>query len=740
MRQITAIALLLLSIGSAVNGFSKSQHPVISHEGISLSPLRVASTTWATSNDSGSNEQRRRQKAKAPLVDSTLLRFLSSQKNSGPVLLEDDRPPSPVNGGGSTISITTPINGDSRGSSSTSSSVVDLPTFASENLIDQAELEQTFASTTAPIPDDDSNNTLEQPQQQQPQENEVIENQTWLSQYNAQRVTLKLLSLGVENDTAAKAGRIVQNYALARVTRRRIRKFLQERDAAWESGSGTVPLVDRSGIKESISALAAGKFDIDGVILVMTEYGLTGADIAAIFSHTPSIAMMQARSTVEDSVIGTDGHDAAAAAAVVRTSVSLEQTLERAFVNLLGERLKLRRYDARKVLRTCPGLLTSKGSKSADQVVSLMVSLGTSTNSLARDKSTLITLLSRPPALIFRLVAFLSSAQLKLPLNSIGPILRQKQSAEMLNAVAPLKRTISLGEDAANNNNNNGQSMVDSTNNMTSFNVEEGVREYLRVDNTLRQQKIDESYRSMEAVADVLRRSAGIRDFRKILSSYPDAFFLNVTNIHHVASYLREDVGMTKDDVAKAIQNFPSLLKQDVSRIKDVVEYLRSIEVDEEDLPSIFRSFPATLMLDIEKDMVPVVDFIRGIGVRNIGRFVTRLPPVLGYSVEKDLQPKWDFLTEVCQFDYFEVARFPAYFSYPLDRVIKLRYEYLRDCKGIPIQLARVDDVLRFGDREFATEIALDDDNGDAFAKFVEGRDFSFHSSRKNRRKPRRRH
>mmetsp|Transcript_14656 Transcript_14656/g.24003 ORF Transcript_14656/g.24003 Transcript_14656/m.24003 type:complete len:725 (+) Transcript_14656:213-2387(+) len=723
MRQNRAVALLLLSIGSSVKGFSKSQHPVISHEGTSLSPLRVASTAWATSNDSGSNEQRRRQKAKAPLVDSTLLRFLSSQKNSGPVLLEDDRPTAPANGGGgNTISITSPIKGDSRGSSS-SSSVVDLPTFASENRIDQAELEQTFASTTATIPDDNSN-ILEQPQ---PGNNEVIENQTWLSQYNAQRVTLKLLSLGVENEAAANAGRIVQNYALARVTRRRIRKFLQERDAAWESGS-TAPLVDRSGIKESISALAAGKFDIDGVISVMTEYGLTGADVAAIFSHTPSIAMMQARSTVDESAIGTGGE------AAVHTSVSVEQTLERAFVNLLGERLKLRRYDARKVLRTCPGLLTSKGSKSADQVVNLMVSLGTSTNSLARDKSTLPTLLSRSPALIFRLVAFLTSAQLKLPLNAIGPILRQKQSAEMLNAVAPLKRTISLGENA-----NNGQTMMDSTNNITSFNMEEGVRDYLRVDNTLRQQKIDESYRSMEAVADVLRRSAGIRDFRKILSSYPDAFFLNVTNIHHVASYLREDVGMTKDDVAKAIQTFPSLLKQDVTRIKDVVDFLRSIEVDEEDLPSILRSFPATLLLDIEKDMVPVVDFIRGIGVRNIGRFVTRLPPVLGYSVEKDLQPKWDFLAEVCQFDYFEVARFPAYFSYPLDRVIKLRYEYLRDCKGIPIQLARVDDVLRFGDREFATEIALDDDNGAAFAKFAEERDCSLRM-RKNRRKPRRRH
>lgn len=718
MRQNIAVALLLMSIGSGVWGFSKSQHPVISHEAISLSPLRVASTTWATSNDSGgSNEQRRRQKAKAPLVDSTLLRFLSSQKNSGPVLLKDDRPLTPINegGGSSTISITTPIRGESRGS--TSSSVVDLPTFASENLIDQTELEQTFVAS---VPITNNSNTLEQPQLE---ENGVLENQTWLSQYNAQRVTLKLLSLGVENEAAAKAAKIVQNYALARITRRRIRKFLQERDAAWESGS-TVPLVDRSGIKESISALAAGKFDIDGVISVMTEYGLTGTDVASIFTHTPSIAMMQARSTVDES----NG------VAVVRTSVSLEQTLERAFVSLLGERLKLRRYDARKVIRTCPGLLTSKGSKSADQVVNLMVSLGSSTNSIARDKSTLPTLLSRSPALIFRLAAFLTSAQLKLPLNSIGPILRQKQSAEMLNAVAPLKRT--TREEVAYS----GQKMMDDRNNTTSVKVEEVVRDYLRVENTVRQQNIDESYRSMEAVADVLRRSAGIRDFRKILSSYPDAFFLNVTNIHHVASYLREDVGMTKEDVAKAIQNFPSLLKQDVSRIKDVVDYLRSIEVDEEDLPSIFRSFPATFLLDIEKDMVPVVDFIRGIGVRNIGRFVTRLPPVLGYSVEKDLQPKWDFLTEVCQFDYFEVARFPAYFSYPLDRVIKLRYEYLRDCKGIPIQLARVDDVLRFGDREFAIEIALDDDHGDAFAKFVEQQNCILQSSTPNRRKQKRRH
>ena len=533
-----------------------------------------------------------------------------------------------------------------------------------------------------------------------------IESQSWLSQYNAQRVALKLQALGVDNEAAIKSGKIVQDYVLARVTRRRIRKFLQDRDSQWEAGY-SIPVEGRKGIEGGISPASASNFDIDGVIDVMTEFGLTGNDVAAVFSHTPSIVMMRARRRKSDMQIDDEATNENVKR---RKSFALEETLDRAFVGLLGETLKLRRYDARKVLRASPGLLTSKGSASAMQVVDLMVGLGSSTNSIARDKTSLPTLLCRSPALIFRLVAFLSSAQLKVPLSSIGPILRQKQSAKLLDAVAPVKRTLSLDAyDTAGKNS-------------TSLTTESEILAYLKVDNTIRQQKIEESYRSMEAVADVLRRSAGIRDFRKILSSHPDAFFLNVTNIHFMAHYLREEVGMTMDDVAKAIQTFPTLLEQDVSRIRDVVQFLRLIEVDEDDLPSILRSFPATLLLDIEKDMIPVVSFLRGIGVRNIGRFVTRLPPVLGYSVEKDMKPKWDFLREVCQFDYFEVVRFPAYFSYPLDRVIKMRYEYLRDCKGIPIQFARVDDVLRFGDRDFATEIALDDDDGAAFLKFVQER------------------
>ena len=640
--------------------------------------------------------------------------------------------------------------------------VVDLPTtFATEYLAEVEEAPPATTSASWPAFSDAISGG-----------GTAMESQSWFGQYNAHRVALKLQALGVDGDASIDAGRAVQEYVLSRVTRRRIRRFLKERDALWESGLGggappsatapIVPLDDRDGARAaggmmtttttsspgggasssssslSSSAGGGGSFNLDDVLDVMTEYGLTGNDISAVFAHTPSVAMMRARMTEDGGARMIDGEEEAAdmrdGGGGGGESYSLEETLNRAFVGLLGDTLRLRRYDARKVLRATSGLLTPRGSASAVQVVNLMVGLGSSANAIARDKSSLPTLLTRSPALLFRLVAFLSSAQLKVPLDVIGPILRQRQSAELLDAVAPpVGRPLLLAPYHARDDDydSDDDEEASGANNSTPP-AAAGSGIIPKSDSAVRRRKIEESYRKMEDVADVLRRSAGIRDFRKILSSHPGAFLLNVTNVNLITTFLRDDVGMTRDDVAKVIQAFPTLLEQDASKMRDVVEFLLSIEVDrEDDLPSILRSFPTTLLLDVDRDMIPVVSFLRDIGVRNIGRFVTRIPPVLKYSVDDDLRPKWDFLREVCQFDYFEVVRFPAYFSYPLERVIKLRYEYLRDIKGIPILLARVDDVLRFGDRDFAIEIALDDDDGVAFAKFVEERGRSHGSRRK---------
>lgn len=63
------------------------------------------------------------------------------------------------------------------------------------------------------------------------------------------------------------------------------------------------------------------------------------------------------------------------------------------------------------------------------------------------------------------------------------------------------------------------------------------------------------------------------------------------------------------------------------------------------------------------------------------------------------------------------MGRFPAYFSYPFERVIKSRYEYLRAKQRLPVQLLAVDEILRFGDKDFATIVARDEDES-AYATF----------------------
>lgn len=52
------------------------------------------------------------------------------------------------------------------------------------------------------------------------------------------------------------------------------------------------------------------------------------------------------------------------------------------------------------------------------------------------------------------------------------------------------------------------------------------------------------------------------------------------------------------------------------------------------------RAFPSLLGLERERHMLGVVEYLQQLGVQNVGRFVSRLPPVLGYDVSTNLAPK----------------------------------------------------------------------------------------------------
>jgi len=541
---------------------------------------------------------------------------------------------------------------------------------------------------------------------------------SWFTQYNAHRVAQKLISLGACEETAMEAGNAVQNYSLARTTRQRVRKFLRDRDLKWKTvgnnkgsaGNGALvslkePSYEVSNLQQE-AELRGDSYDIDDVIALLVESGLTGKDIAAIFSHTPSVSMMKARRN-DDS-----------------RGETLEDTLNRSFVGVLSSTIKLRKYDARKVLRTCPGLLTKRGSISAKEVVSILSNLNVSPTSLCRDKAALPMLLSRSPASLFRFVAFLSSDYVRMPVSKIGPFIRRSECASVLDLIAPLPRYNSNLIDGVDD----GIGLTDNDIDTTS------IHQLLKDGSGNIENETTKRYNGMFKTAEFLRQEVGIQDLGKVLAAYPQVFTIDRDKVIDVVNFLHEELELYHDEIAKIIEAYPMILETDIAQMLSVIDYLRSLEVAEDVLGSIFRAFPALLGRDPEGSMKEVVQFLEGIGVTNIGRFITRLPPVLGYSVEKDLKPKWEYLNSVSQFASFEAGRFPAYFSYPLERVIKSRYEYLRVVKRYPVQLLPLDDILRFGDNDFATNVAEDED-GTNYAIFVKWRNERLSSTKQGRRK-----
>lgn len=406
--------------------------------------------------------------------------------------------------------------------------------------------------------------------------------ESWLGQYNSNRVTKLLMEHGVDERTALKAGEAVQTHVLARTARRRVRDFLKKRDMEWISG-------DSSNQQDATSSWPS--YGLKDAVNMLLDSGFTGNDIAAVLTHTPSLALMKPQ-RIEGETLDTEvGGE------------TIEETIRRAFEQVLLNTLKLRRYDARKVVRACPGLLTLKGSKRAESVVTLMTSLGVSVSAIAREKNALPVLLSRAPSGIFRLVSFLASDAVRMKVKSIGPLLRRKECGELLDMVAPVPR-------------------IDPDRNVTM--IERISSEVWSQHAELRRYQINEVYRNMSKTAWTLRNEIGTADLGKVVAAYPSVLLLDAEEqILPTAAYLMNELGIYEDDLPRVLQLYPALLGRDRKEMERTVKFLKDLGVEEEILPNIFRAFPVLLTMDIDTTMQPVVEFLTEIGIANIGRVVT---------------------------------------------------------------------------------------------------------------------
>jgi mTERF len=568
----------------------------------------------------------------------------------------------------------------------------------------------------------------------------------WLKQYECTYVSSLLKDKGANAEASFAVGMVIERMSLVRAAQKRLRSYFKERNCLWNAKyqgrlESTSILNNSYGAGNSMDNESAincatsseDNFDLltfstgysnhmnmAQVVELLIEYGLSTKDICEILISSPSLAFMQPRpasSCTVDNGTTVNGRNRS-----VTPGQSLQEILDRVFLGLLMGRngpheLKLRKYDARKLLRNTPGILTVRGSESAIQMVQLLISLGVSSNSLSRDKNSLPILLSRQPSAVFRLVAFLSSDAVRMPIHKIGPLLRRSECQDLLNAIAPC-RTMSLPRISSKE-----QAYPSQLGSLYNDRIGSGRGKVVSAASVVAQvQKVvvNDIYRRMSETAWTLRNKIGTQDLGRVIAAYPSVLLLDAARqILPTAQYLMNELAILPNDLPSVLQLYPALLRTDVEQMRNVVSYLTSLEVAEDNLGIIFRSFPVLLTLDIEHDMEPVVAFLQSIGVSNVGRFVSRLPPILGYSVENELRPKYEYLASISSDARFKITKFPAYFSYPLERVIKSRFEYLRNVKRIPTPLLSLDHILCSGDRDFAIKVARDFDVTH-YARFVE--------------------
>lgn len=308
-------------------------------------------------------------KVSAPLVDSTLLRFLSAQKKqiaAQEMILDGvDVDVNNTINNGNNINIVSSVvdNIETATSSNATRKGLDLDIesiIQIGNVMNETELIQSMTDNLKIENDnDDDTQTIERKIIITSNENEYETNNqksstqqqvadttadsiSWFTQYNAHNVANKLIELGASMESAQDAGNAVQNYSLTRTTRQRVRKFLSERDSIWASTSSSASENEdykKISTIHNFSFIISSReqnYNIDDIIDVLTNAGLSGKDIAEIFTHTPSVSMMQAKSDVTNSNESSKVE-------------SLEATLNRSYFGVLCSKIKLRKCDARKV-------------------------------------------------------------------------------------------------------------------------------------------------------------------------------------------------------------------------------------------------------------------------------------------------------------------------------------------------------------------------------------------------------
>ncbi|KAG8099552.1 hypothetical protein GUJ93_ZPchr0013g35154 [Zizania palustris] len=175
----------------------------------------------------------------------------------------------------------------------------------------------------------------------------------------------------------------------------------------------------------------------------------------------------------------------------------------------------------------------------------------------------------------------------------------------------------------------------------------------------------------------------------QIISAAPSFFSYNVEqSLKPTIRYLIEEVGIEESDVGKVVQLSPQILVQRIdSAWKSRFLFLsKELRAPKDNIVKMVTKHPQLLHYSIEDGILPRINFLRSIGMRDtdILKVLTSLTQVLSLSLEENLKPKYLYLVNDLKNDVQSLTKYPMYLSLSLEQRIRPRHRFLVSLKKAP--------------------------------------------------------
>ncbi|KAI4306190.1 hypothetical protein L6164_029486 [Bauhinia variegata] len=175
----------------------------------------------------------------------------------------------------------------------------------------------------------------------------------------------------------------------------------------------------------------------------------------------------------------------------------------------------------------------------------------------------------------------------------------------------------------------------------------------------------------------------------QIIAAAPSLFSYSVENsLKPTVRYLVEEVGIKEKDLGKVIQLSPQILVQriDISWNTRYTFLSKELGATKDCIVKMVTKHPQLLHYSIDDGLLPRINFLRSIGMRNseILKVLTSLTQVLSLSLEDNLKPKYLYLVNELNNEVKSLIKYPMYLSLSLDQRIRPRHKFLVSLKKVP--------------------------------------------------------